>query len=88
MCLKHPGHDVDVRVSSDLRLFIEVWRGFRDVRNEIRAGRIRVIGPLELRTQFPHWLQLHTMAGVERLRPGRERKLSLSAAKLSPGRCP
>ena len=29
MCLKDPGYEVDLRVRSDLRLFIEAWRGFR-----------------------------------------------------------
>lgn len=77
MCLKDPGHEVDLRVRSDLRVFIEAWRGFRDVENEISARRIRLIGPRELRRQFPGWLRLHVLAGVPRLRPGRERRLSL-----------
>jgi hypothetical protein len=37
MCLKDPGYEVDVQVRSDLRLFIEAWRGIRDLRAEIRA---------------------------------------------------
>ena len=76
MCLKDPGYDVDLRVASDLRVFIEAWRGFRDVRNEIRAGRIRLSGPERLRAQFPGWLCLPVLAGVPRMRPGRERRLS------------
>lgn len=67
-CLKHPGHDVDVRVGSELRVFIEAWRGFRDLEAEIAAGRIRVIGPLKLRKQFPGWFRLHVLAGVARKR--------------------
>ena len=27
MCVKHPGFDVDLRVSSDIRIFAEAWRG-------------------------------------------------------------
>lgn len=77
MCLKHPGIEVDLEVKADLRVFIETWRGFRDIENEIRAGRIRVIGPRPLRTQFPGWLRLHVLAGVSRMRPGRERRLEL-----------
>ena len=75
MCLKDPGHEVDVRVESDLRVFIETWRGFRDAESEVRAGRIRVIARLELRRQFPGWLRLHSHAHVQRRRPGRERRL-------------
>lgn len=76
MCLKDPGHEVDLKVRSELRVFIEAWRGFRDLRDEIRAQRILVIGPRRLRERFPDWLQLHALAGVERLREGRERGLT------------
>ncbi len=76
MCLKDPGYDVDLSVESDLRVFIEAWRGIRDVRSEIRAGRIRLDGPAALRREFPSWLRLHVLAGVPRARPGRERRLS------------
>ena len=76
MCLKDPGYDVDLRVYADLLVFIETWRGFRDLRSEIRARRIRVRGPARLREAFPDWLRLHVLAGVPRLRPGRERRLA------------
>lgn len=77
MCLKDPGHEVDLRVVSDLRLFIEAWRGFRDFREEIRAGRIRLSGARALRRVFPDCMGLHVLAGVARQRPGRERDLSV-----------
>ncbi|MGI9292577.1 MAG: winged helix-turn-helix transcriptional regulator [Pseudomonadales bacterium] len=76
MCLKHPGFDTDLLVSAELRLFVEAWRGFRDLRKEIRACRIRLTGPTALRKEFPNWLMLSSLASYERLRPGRERDLS------------
>jgi DNA-binding HxlR family transcriptional regulator len=76
MCLKDPGYEVHLRVYADLLVFVETWRGFRDLRNEIRARRIRVRGPARLREAFPDWLRLHVLAGVPRLRPGRERRLA------------
>jgi DNA-binding HxlR family transcriptional regulator len=79
MCLKHPGHEIDVRVMSDLRLFVEAWRGIRDLRREIRARRIRVAGPRALVEQLPDWLQLSSLAGHQRARPGRERRLAGAA---------
>ena len=30
MCLKHPGYDTDLMIRSDLRRFIEAWRGFSE----------------------------------------------------------
>jgi len=76
MCLKDPGFDVDVLVRSDLRIFIEAWRGFRDLRNEIRRRRIKVMGPPELCSQFPDWLLLSALAEYPRMSPGRERNLA------------
>jgi DNA-binding HxlR family transcriptional regulator len=76
MCLKHPGYDVDVRVEADLRLFIEAWRGIRDVRREIQAGRIRLFGPAALRKRFPEWLRLSALAPYPRRWPGREQRLA------------
>jgi DNA-binding HxlR family transcriptional regulator len=76
MCLKHPGYDVDVRVESNLRVFIEAWRGIRDLRQEIQSGRVRVFGPVALRRQFPDWLRLSSLAPYPRQWPGREQRLA------------
>ena len=73
MCIKDPGHEVDLLVRSDLKRFVEAWRGFRDLRDEIRAGRIVVVGPRALVRQFPDWLLLSQLAPYERKLPGKER---------------
>lgn len=75
MCLKHPGFDADLIIKSDLRRFVESWRGFRDLREEIRSQHIRLIGPTELKKAFPGWLQLSSLAPYPRKKPGRERRL-------------
>ncbi len=79
MCLKDPGYDVDLRVRADLRRFIEAWRGFRDLRAEIRAGQIELLGAAQLTRQFPDWLKLSLLAPYPRLLPGRERRLACAA---------
>ena len=83
MCLKDPGLEVDLSVKSDLRCFIEAWRGFRDFDEEIEAGNIQLAGPEKLRKQFPGWLQLSLFAHHPRLRPGRERSLAQAARSRS-----
>jgi DNA-binding HxlR family transcriptional regulator len=75
MCLHDPGFEPSLRVHADLRLFVETWRGFRDLRSELRAGRIRLAGPAELKRRFPDWLLLSGLAPHERLWPGKERAL-------------
>lgn len=84
MCLKDPGYPVDVWVKSDLLLFIETWRGFRDLRDEIHSGRIRVSGSRALRRQLPDWLLGSSLAVVPRLRPGHERDLMSRRAMAKP----
>ncbi|MEM1145523.1 MAG: helix-turn-helix domain-containing protein [Pseudomonadota bacterium] len=75
MCLKDPGHPVDLYVHSDLALFIESWRGIRNLREELRRGSIKLDGPTVLVRAFPSWLQLSAYAGIRRCSAGRERKL-------------
>ena len=79
MCLKHPGYEVDLKVRSDLRRFIEAWRGLRPLRGEIAAGHIRVEGPSEMVRTFPDWLMLSMLAPYERRRLGPERDLAAAA---------
>tara|TARA_R110002096_G_scaffold6133_4_gene27974 strand:- start:2300 stop:3028 length:729 start_codon:yes stop_codon:yes gene_type:complete len=76
MCLKHPGFETDLLVKADLLRFIETWRGFRDLRQEIRRSKIRLTGPQALKKQFPDWLMLSMFADIERKASGRERRLS------------
>jgi DNA-binding HxlR family transcriptional regulator len=78
MCIKDPGLEVDVLVSSDLRIFVETWRGFRDLQAELRARRIRVEGPPKLVEEFPSWLLLSALSPFPRRRPGREQRLARS----------
>ncbi|MEX2126229.1 MAG: helix-turn-helix domain-containing protein [Woeseia sp.] len=75
MCLKHPGFDTDLLVEADLLTFVESWRGFRDLRQQIRTGHIRLTGPQALKKSFPDWLMLSSLAPHQRRRPGRERRL-------------
>jgi DNA-binding HxlR family transcriptional regulator len=79
MCMKDPGFEVDVRVRSDLRRFIEAWRGIRDLRAEIAARRVEVLAAPRLARQLPDWLRLSQLAPCPRMRPGRESKLSRPA---------
>jgi DNA-binding HxlR family transcriptional regulator len=76
MCLKDPGYEVDVRVRAQLRTFVEAWRGLRDLRAEIRAGRIQVIGARALTKQLPDWLRLSSLASFDRKKSGREHDLA------------
>jgi hypothetical protein len=66
---------------ADVATFVEAWRGFRDLRGEIRARRIKLDGPRILKEAFPDWLLLSSLAPHERRRPGREKKLCARTTK-------
>ena len=85
MCLKDPELEVDLLVTAPLRTFVEAWRGFRDMREEIAAGRIKLFGSTDHCSRFPDWLQLSMLAPYPRKREGRERKLARGAGRLQAG---
>lgn len=76
MCLKHPGYDDDLVVEADLRLFVEAWRGIRDLRREIAASSIRLTGPRAMKKAFPDWLLLSGLAPYQRKFTGTEQAVS------------
>ncbi|WP_395374237.1 winged helix-turn-helix transcriptional regulator [Marinicella sp. W31] len=68
MCLKNPGYEADVFVFSDIRDFIEVWRGFKDIHKHIRTKKIILRGsPLHVKA-FPDWLRMSALAKYKRLK--------------------
>lgn len=75
MCLKHPGYDVDLKVMSDIRRFVEAWRGFRALKQEIAAGAIRLEGSSKHQRTFPDWLLLSALSTHPRCRSGEEQAL-------------
>jgi DNA-binding HxlR family transcriptional regulator len=69
VCLKHPGFDRDILVSSDLAALYEVWAGYTTLGEAVRGGRIEFDGERPLVRAFPGWLALSPVAGaVQRIR--------------------
>lgn len=66
VCDADPGHEVDVRVTADLRCLTDVWRGARSWESALRAGEVRLEGREALRRAVPSWFQLMAFAAVPR----------------------
>lgn len=66
VCLKPPGFDIDLAITTSVRTLAEIWRGLRPLVPEIRAGRLRLEGAARLRRAFPSWLLLSAFAAIER----------------------
>jgi DNA-binding HxlR family transcriptional regulator len=66
LCLKDPGHEVDLWLVAELRVLTAVWLGDLPFESALEDGRIELQGPASLRRDFPSWLSLSLFAGVER----------------------
>lgn len=64
LCLRDPGHPVDVYVTADLRAMIEVWMGDVPLSRARRAKRVGVLGDRSLVRSIGRWLPLNELAGV------------------------
>lgn len=65
LCVHHPGHDVDLLVSSSIRALTEVWMGHRSIREAIRAGDLKLEGRRDEVRAFRDWFTLSIYAHVD-----------------------
>jgi DNA-binding HxlR family transcriptional regulator len=56
LCLRDEGFEVDLYVSSSVRVLAEAILGRRDLQQEIWTGRVAVDGPRHLVRDFPGWI--------------------------------
>lgn len=82
MCLKYPGYESDLIVHSEIRRFVEAWRGFRDLREEITNGNIRLEGSKAHKKALPDWLLLSALAPFPR-QVGKEAQINGGEAEVS-----
>ena len=66
VCLKDPGHDVDLVVTADAGAMARVWTGHLTFAQAVRSGGLRIEGPSNLVRAFPSWLLLSHFAHTER----------------------
>jgi DNA-binding HxlR family transcriptional regulator len=56
VCLKDPGFEVDLSVSSSLRTMVDVWLGYTPVRQAVTRGEVTLEGRRDLVRTFPKWI--------------------------------
>lgn len=62
LCQKHPGYEVDVYISADIDVLVQVWLGRYDLRRAIRSQALELSGRRELISSFPDWFLLSETA--------------------------
>ena len=64
LCLTNPGTPVDLKVETTIRIMVDVWMGYRDLKEALRSKAIELEGPSQLTRAFPSWLLLNPLAKV------------------------
>ena len=62
LCIKDPGRDIDLYVSSHIRTLTEIWMGVRKLPESIAAGDCVLDGSREACRGFPKWFLLSHFA--------------------------
>ena len=68
VCLKDPGYEVTLTITSRLVVFAEVWRGIRPLRAALADGSVRLSGSAAHRRALASWLLLSAYAAIKRER--------------------
>ena len=68
ICMKDPGHDIDLEVFTDVRTFTGVWMGDIALGQALRDRRIRLTGPTRLKRDISTWLSRNYFADIEAAR--------------------
>ena len=64
VCLKDPGYDVDLNLSSDLRTLTAVWMGDTTIMKAMRDRSVEVTGSAALRKNIAAWMGCSYYADV------------------------
>lgn len=62
LCLKDPGFDVDLYVTTPMRVAAEVWLGRRGIAEAVRSGDLKLDGPKRQVSAFSRWFALSVFA--------------------------
>lgn len=68
VCLKDPGYEVDLNISTDLRSLTAAWMGHSTINKEMRDGRVRLTGSTYLKRNISKWLGTNFYANVKDMR--------------------
>lgn len=64
VCMKDPGHDVDLSITTDIRTLTSVWMGDTALGQVLRDHRIRLSGSGGLKRDIATWLGRNYFADV------------------------
>jgi len=66
LCVTPPGHEVDLELTTTVRLMARIWLGLDDFRDHAGRPTLQMSGQRDLIRSFPGWLDLSVFASVDR----------------------
>ncbi len=76
LCMRDPGFETDLYVSSHVRTLTEIWLGHLSLQQGLRDERLRLEGSRQDVRRFRDWFALSLFAAAGREPPGQVRKAS------------
>ena len=64
VCMKDPGHQIDLKVTTDIRTMTGVWMGDISLGQALRDRRIRLNGDARLKRDISTWLRSNYFADI------------------------
>ena len=64
VCMKDPGHEVDLHLLTDLETLTGIWMGDIELGKAIRTKRLRMTGPGKLKRDIAMWLGTNYFADI------------------------
>lgn len=65
VCLKDPGHDIELTVVTDVKTLTGIWLGHLSIASAIRRKLLTLSGPAKLKRDIPIWLGTNFFAAVK-----------------------
>ncbi len=72
VCMKDPGHEVGLQVSTDVRTLTAVWMGDIGLRQAVRSRQLQLMGPGRFKRDIATWLGTNYFADVKPARQARQ----------------
>lgn len=84
LCIKDPGLEIDLYLTTTLRDMIYIWRGDLPLDTALREERIEAIGKQSARSALPRWLAKSKLADVKSERLNQSVAITDSRHKSKP----
>jgi len=65
VCMKDPGHDIDLQVMTDVKTLTAIWMGDIGLGQAIRSKQLKLSGPARLKRDISAWLGTNYFADVK-----------------------